>query len=409
MMNDPTRPRLLLPLQVVRPADKLLRVAADYARALGAEVVVLHVLRNGALDPTIVLPGEAEARTYLDTITAQLESAGVAACATLRCGPTAAAIVAEAHAIDATLIVLGATTRGLLPRAVLSSVADEVVHASPCPVLMVRTDEHGVPTHQPLRSFAEDAARTGGLCQRSLGLRTIEVGRIIGSVDRARELGADFRRPGPHRPDSSDEQRFQRVLTAMREGVVLPPISVYKLGFGYYVEDGHHRVAAARLIGQTDIDADVTEFLPVTDTQAERRYAARTAFERATGLTDISAARADSYPVLQQEIEDLARAQRIPELPLAARRWERCVYRPLWNDMRARQVSALFPGELTADVVARLAAWRKQTGEEDWSAALTAVVAHADSNVGLADPSPPPVASLEAWRSPRADTAIGRA
>ena len=53
--------------------------------------------------------------------------------------------------------------------------------------------------------------------------------------------------------------------------------------------------------------------------------------------------------MLDGEIEDLARRQQIDELPLAAGRWERCVYRPLWNDIRARQVSALFPVGLTAE------------------------------------------------------------
>jgi hypothetical protein len=38
------------------------------------------------------------------------------------------------------------------------------------------------------------------------------------------------------------------------------------IGFGYYVEDGHHRVAAAAVeVGQIEIDAAVTECLPLDD------------------------------------------------------------------------------------------------------------------------------------------------
>src|ERR687885_2970996 len=97
--------------------------------------------------------------------------------------------VAEAKA---NLIVLGASVRAGLPRAFLGSVADEVVRQAPCPVLLVQPQlEAGVAT--PIRSFAEDAARMGPLAQRTLGLRTVEVARIIGSVGRASSLGPSFR------------------------------------------------------------------------------------------------------------------------------------------------------------------------------------------------------------------------
>ena len=48
---------------------------------------------------------------------------------------------------------------------------------------------------------------------------------------------------------------------AMRAGQALPAIEVYALGEEYYVVDGHHRVAAARALGQLYLDALVHEFL----------------------------------------------------------------------------------------------------------------------------------------------------
>jgi ParB-like chromosome segregation protein Spo0J len=48
---------------------------------------------------------------------------------------------------------------------------------------------------------------------------------------------------------------------ALREGSELPPIEVYRLHGRYYVADGHHRVAAARALGETSIAAYVTEIL----------------------------------------------------------------------------------------------------------------------------------------------------
>jgi hypothetical protein len=37
---------------------------------------------------------------------------------------------------------------------------------------------------------------------------------------------------------------------------------LYKVGSEYFVLDGHHRIAAARLLGQVDIDANVVELIP---------------------------------------------------------------------------------------------------------------------------------------------------
>src|SRR5205814_6086544 len=105
-----------------------------------------------------------------------------------------------------------------------------------------------------------------------------------------------------------DEQRYSRVMKAMREGVGLPPVNLYKLGFGYYVLDGNHRVAAAREIGQVEIDANVTEFVPLGDLEAQRAFAERRAFERATGLTRVEAAHPPTYGRLQRIVDDYVAA-----------------------------------------------------------------------------------------------------
>jgi hypothetical protein len=64
----------------------------------------------------------------------------------------------------------------------------------------------------------------------------------------------------PERPILVLEQ-YQ--LTVRRgAGRALPPVELYRLGDGYYVLDGHHRVAAALAVGQLALDARVTEFAP---------------------------------------------------------------------------------------------------------------------------------------------------
>src|SRR5207244_12725443 len=106
-----------------------------------------------------------------------------------------------------------------------------------------------------------------------------------------------------------DEDRFRRVRRAIDESSSMPAIEVYKLGFGYYVLDGHHRVAVALENGQLEIDANVIEYVPVADEQAPARFAARRAFERATGLTEVGAAQPDSYGILLNTINRYSEEQ----------------------------------------------------------------------------------------------------
>src|SRR5712691_4546383 len=369
-MSDEAQPRtILVPLDLTPAGEVKIPVAEGYARALSADVILLHVLRPGYVQPTSISPEEAVARTYLDTIGAHLRGAGIHAEGVLRTGAPGPTIVQEALIRDVCLIIIGTNVRPLLSTAVLGSVADQVARAAPCPVLLVRP--HGNPMERrQLRCFREDAERAGTLIQRNLGMRTIEVARIVGSVDRCTELSIDFR-PPTRRRRKHDEDRFHRVRRALEQNDALPAIDVYKLGFGYYVLDGHHRVAVALQNGQVEIDANVTEYVPVADELAPERFAARRAFERATGLTEIGAAQPDSYGALLDAIQRYQAEQGLDELPRAARRWFEDVFRPLWRTIRARQLTAAFPGKRPADLIAQLAVWRAAEAPDlDWHTAL---------------------------------------
>lgn len=78
--------------------------------------------------------------------------------------------------------------------------------------------------------------------------------QIVGSVDTGRH-------PFDRRFDPSGKDawaRFSSVFTARSEGADLPPVVLARASDGYYVVDGHHRVAVARAYGDTDIAAEVT-------------------------------------------------------------------------------------------------------------------------------------------------------
>jgi nucleotide-binding universal stress UspA family protein len=370
-MSDeaPARRTVLVPLDFAPAGEVKIPVAEEYARALDADVLLLHVLRPGSIDPANVSPTEAHARAYLDTIGARLRSAGVHTETVIRTGSPAATIVQEALIRDVHLIIMGTNTRPMLSTAVLGSVADQVARAAACPVLLVHPGGDSL-ERRAVRCFHEDADQAGFLVRRDLGLRTVEVARIVGSVDRCLELGADFR-PPVRRRRRADEERYQRVRRALDADVQMPVIELYKLGFGYYVLDGHHRVAVALRHGQLEIDAHVVEYVPVADEEASERFAARRAFEHTTSLTEVGASRPESYTILLDAIERYRREQGLDDVQRAARRWFIDVFRPLWQRIRERQLTASFPGDRSADLVARLYLWREAEAPDlDWSTAL---------------------------------------
>jgi hypothetical protein len=92
---------------------------------------------------------------------------------------------------------------------------------------------------------------------RELGLVSIPVDEIVGTaVEGPQQRGLDFK-PLPAFRSKNWEARWQRILRAVRDMRSLPPIDVLRTREGYWVTDGHNRVAAARQTGQLEVDADV--------------------------------------------------------------------------------------------------------------------------------------------------------
>jgi hypothetical protein len=104
--------------------------------------------------------------------------------------------------------------------------------------------------------LAEVVGPLGQRGQQHLGLQTIPVNTIIGSVDIQHGFDRHFR-PTTDRVRS----RWQRLALAQRRGAPIPPIDVYRVGDRHFVTDGHHRVSVAAATGQQWIDAHVTELL----------------------------------------------------------------------------------------------------------------------------------------------------
>ena len=114
--------------------------------------------------------------------------------------------------------------------------------------------------HSPLPSLYEKYHRALTAPRRRVGLTTVPLDRIVGTMRNPTQNTADFL-PLPQLRGRNWEGRWQRINTATDRMAVLPPIDLVKVGNDYYVADGHNRVAAARRAGMVEIDADVTELL----------------------------------------------------------------------------------------------------------------------------------------------------
>ncbi len=90
--------------------------------------------------------------------------------------------------------------------------------------------------------------------QRDIGLQTVPVDRIVGSVGRYRDFDRAFL---PIQRQTTE--RWVSISKAHYQEVILPPVDLYKIGEVYFVRDGNHRVSVARERDQQFIDAYVTE------------------------------------------------------------------------------------------------------------------------------------------------------
>ena len=114
--------------------------------------------------------------------------------------------------------------------------------------------------------FDDVVAALGRRGERSLGLQTIRLDSVVGTVDSNRDFDRFFR------PTSGRvRERWERLALAQARGEAIPPIDVYRIGELHFVKDGHHRVSIAIAQGQSVIDAYVTEIQTVVPAQGIRR------------------------------------------------------------------------------------------------------------------------------------------
>jgi universal stress protein A len=140
---------LLVPIDFSTASGSLLQTAATLAQALGARLVVLHVLQPIApIGDPMIMPdmaqiasmqkaAEQEARAQLTRACEKVAELGMTAEQELRDGPASAAILERAAALPADLVVMGSHGHTALYDLLLGSTSHDVLKKSPCPVVIV--------------------------------------------------------------------------------------------------------------------------------------------------------------------------------------------------------------------------------------------------------------------------------
>jgi nucleotide-binding universal stress UspA family protein len=207
-------------------------------------------------------------------------------------------------------------------------------------------------------------------------LEEIPLDSIVGSVGRSHDFTRKFL------PKSTiDEGRWARVMATSQGLSGLPPIDVYRIGGVYFVKDGNHRVSVARQMGNTTIQAYVTEVetkvaltpdLTPDDLiiKAEQvNFLEKTKLDNIKPSADLSTTVAGGYPTLLEHIEvhryylGLEKKREIAYEEAAAN-WYKEVFLPVVNIIRNRDLLGDFPDRTATDLYLWAADHRTSLAQE---------------------------------------------
>jgi len=104
-----------------------------------------------------------------------------------------------------------------------------------------------------LASLSALEAQSRTRSRRELGLRMVPIIAIRGSEGKQGDFDSEF-----HPLQDRTRGRWLSVAEAMLNDLSLPPVELVQVGDTYFVRDGHHRVSVAAVLGQREIEAEVT-------------------------------------------------------------------------------------------------------------------------------------------------------
>ena len=206
--------------------------------------------------------------------------------------------------------------------------------------------------------------------QRDIGLQTVPLDRIVGSVGRYRDFDRAFL---PTQRQTTE--RWINISKARYKDVPLPPVELYKIGEVYFVKDGNHRVSVARDRDQVDIDAYVTEIdipfrltadMDIDSVLMEKAYGQflqQTRLDELRPESDFHLTNPAEYTRLQDHINAhryYLGTERQTDIPQdeAVLSWHDSVYRPLVEAIEAQNLGKQFPQLTITDLYLRVSEYQ---------------------------------------------------
>ena len=232
------------------------------------------------------------------------------------------------------------------------------------------------PGSNQLLSFDEVKGALGAVSQVYLGLREVPVSKIVGSVGRHRDFDRAFL---PSKPDLGT--RWRRIDEIMHRAEELPPVSLYKIGDAYFVQDGNHRVSVARQQGVEMIDAEVIALrsrVPVDSALTARDLLHKLEHRHLLERLPIDRV----LPEIEVEFSDVADYRRLATFIEAhgfrvSQLWKRYVspeevlgdwyengYRPIAEMIREERILDAFPGRTELDLYLWIVSHRERLALE---------------------------------------------
>lgn len=197
------------------------------------------------------------------------------------------------------------------------------------------------------------------------GMQVVNIDNIIGSEGRYKDFSKAFLPKKEHL-----RHRWESIDRAHLSDIILPPISLFKIGDAYFVRDGNHRVSVAKTQGIMSIDAEVVELtteikiepqMTKTDLREEvliyerQQMLKNSKLDKILDMEQIRFTSLGRYDEMLRHIQGHKYYinQGIKEeisMEEASVSWFEKVYTPIINIVRNENMLSRFPGRTESDI-----------------------------------------------------------
>lgn len=180
-----------------------------------------------------------------------------------------------------------------------------------------------------LKSFQEVQHETKAYNNSYLGIITVPLDKIVGSVGKIEDFDKNFI---PR--NKIVKIRWCSIYKEMVSNGNLPPIQLYKIRDEYFAYDGNHRISVAKYLNAKSTEAEVTEFFPSTDDPKDVIYWEKFYFYKQTDINEIDSNEPGTYERLIRRIQNFERninsfSKEQYNFKEISKLWYHTIYRPV--------------------------------------------------------------------------------